>query len=147
MTKKYECKVITGSDGHTRAECESGDIEDSYTIEPDFSNFPQGGLAIARQFGPNETEDEANRNVHAIVIEKRDIVDKLKDFLKSTRKTLTAEHVVDKDFTISYKFEKESHGWLRAEMTTRLGGEESTTDILIHKDVVPFMVRIVDQNF
>lgn len=146
MTNKYECKIVKMKDGHTYAECEFDD-EDNYMIQPDFSNFPEGGLAIARQFGPNETDKEGDKNVHVIVIEKRDIVDKLKDFLNSTRKEMVAEHIVAKDFDIIYRFEKESHGWLRAEATHKQDGRVSIVDILIHKDVVPSMKMIINQNF
>ena len=146
MTNKYECKIVKGKDGHTRAECKFDD-EDNYMIVPDFGNFPEGGLAISRQFGPNETDEESDKNVHVIVIEKRDIVDRLKDFLNSTRKEMVAEHIVAKDFDIIYRFEKEYHGWLRAEATYKQGGKVSIVDILIHKDVVPSMKMIINQNF
>lgn len=146
MVEKYQCKIVAITEGHTRADCEFGD-EDNYTIEPIFAYFPQGALVIARQFGPNETDDESDRNVHLITIEERYIIDKLKDFLNSTRKEMVVEHNVSKEFDITYRFEKESHGWLRAEETYKQGGKVSTIDILIHKDVVPFMKQIVDQNF
>lgn len=60
---------------------------------------------------------------------------------------MVVEHNVSKEFDITYRFEKESHGWLRAEETYRQGGVVNTIDILIHKDVVPFMKQIIDQNF
>lgn len=151
MLEKYRCKIVKREDEHTRADCEFGD-EDNYTIEPIFGGFPEGALAIARQFGPNETDDESDRNVHLIVIEKRHIVDELKDFLSSTRNKMEVEHSVGKEFDITYKFEKESHGWLRVEGIYKQGEKPSiikdnTVEILIHKDVVPFMKQIVDQNF
>jgi hypothetical protein len=136
---RYECKITTGRDGHTYAQC--GIEEDNYIIQPDFSNFPRGGLAIGRQFGPNETEEESE-NVDAVHIEKREIVDKLKDFLSSSDQMMTAEDIVREDFIIKYKFMKESHGWLKVEMYGDLLGK-----VLIHKDIVPVMKKIIDENF
>lgn len=146
MVKKYECNIVTMKDGHTYAECNGGD-EDWYMVEPDFNNFPQGGLAIVRQFGPNETEDEGDKNVLGIVIEERYIVDELKDFLGSTRNEMESVHRIRKGYDITYRFKKESHGWLRIERVYSQDGNVNTIDLLMHKDVVPIMKQIVDQNF
>lgn len=145
MINKYECKIATDSSGHTYVKCEAGE-DDNYIIEPDFDNFHQGGLAIARQFGPDETEYENERNNQLIVIEERDIVDKLKGFLNSTVEEMSTGHLI-KEFDVAYKFRKESRGWLRVEKSWRQGNHAHTTDILIHKDVVPFIQKIINGNF
>lgn len=149
MANKYNCKIVTGKDGHTRhAECVCGE-DDNYIIVPDFNNFLQGSLTIAKQFGPNETDDENHRNTQMIVIQDRNIIDDLKSFLNSTRKELiVGSSSARKGVNAHYRFTKESHGWLRAEEAIeKLYVKASTIDILIHKDVVPFMKQVIDENF
>jgi len=148
MINKYNCKMVTGKDGHIRAECVCGE-DDNYVIVPDFNHFLQGSLTIARQFGPNETDDENHRNTQMIVIQERNIIDNLKSFLSSTRKELVVgSGSVRKGLNINFRFTKESHGWLRAEETTeKLYVKPSTIYILVHKDVVPFMKQVIDENF
>ena len=139
MVQKYECVINTVKGGYEYAECKAGD-EDWYIFEPDF----EGGFNIARQFGPNDTEEETDRNTHKVVIEERYIVDKFKDFLNSTEKKMITEYNVRKGFDVTYMFEKESHGWLRCVQTMKMDGDEAVQDILVHKDVVPYMKKIID---
>lgn len=51
-----------------------------------------------------------------------------------------------KELNVYYRFTKESHGWLRVEETSE-NPNVDTIDILVHKDVVPFMKRVIDENF
>lgn len=148
MANRYKCKIVTGKGGHTHAECVCGE-DDNYVIVPDFNNFLQGSLTIARQFGPNETDDENHRNTQMIVIQERNIIDNLKSFLSSTRKELVVgSNSIRKGLNVHYRFTKESNGWLRAEETTgKLYAKADTIDILIHKDVVPFMKQVIEENF